>query len=65
MHHLCWCSKDGKKWVTCCTAFIGNDSIDLFALQERLIEAVDADDVRKAIDEEVERAWAWEDEKVN
>lgn len=65
--NCCWCSKDGKEWFECVTAFIGNDSIDLFALQERLIEAVNADDVRKAIDEEVEMAWAWawEDEKTN
>jgi hypothetical protein len=55
IHHLCWCSKDGKEWVTCVTAFIGNDSIDLYTLRDRLIEAEPDDDLQKIIAEEIER----------
>lgn len=59
IHNLCWCSKDGKEWVTCVTAFIGNDSIDLIALQERLIEAEPGDDLQKVFDEAIERDWEY------
>ncbi len=31
-----WCSKDGNEWFVCMTAFIGNDSINLYELRERL-----------------------------
>lgn len=60
---ICWCSKDAKEWFPCVTAFIGNDSIDLIALQERLIEAEPDDDLQKVFDEAIERDW--EDEKTD
>lgn len=36
INNVCWCSVDGKEWVTCVTAYIGEDSVDLYSLQEML-----------------------------